>query len=60
MVQLQSHLVSLLNMLHNIPKRNSGIGHSSERVDLPEQHAEAPHIRLVGEVRMPQCLQDCR
>lgn len=31
------------------PTHNSGVRHTAERVDLPQQDAVAPHVRLRGE-----------
>ena len=44
-------------MLDNIPQGNSRVGHSTKRVNLPEQHPKTPHVRFVGEMGMPQSLQ---
>ena len=41
------HLVALLHMLDHLAQWDPGVGHPPERVDLPQEDAEAPHIRLV-------------
>ena len=48
--------VTFLYMLDNVPQRYAGVGHPTKGVDLPQQHTKAPHVRLVGKLRMSQGL----
>ena len=53
------HPVTLLNVLDDVGKRNSGIGDSAVGVNFPEKNSEAPHITFAGKGLRPQGFGSC-
>jgi hypothetical protein len=57
---IESAYGTFLNMLDHIPEWYARVRNPTKGVDLPEQHAKAPHVRLVRKLGMSQCLKLCR